>query len=564
MMIRRQGTTVLVIFNFILIFGLSGCRRSLVSGHYEGVYGEIQNEIWNEIPIEMEVSQKDPDHATLKITTHEGMKFPLTQLRFIGTKLELDAPWLARDTIELQSVPKKQISTRLNPEGVGEQVLCFSSEKPLFIEICNEKTQLSLRIFDQFHVLIKSISARFHHEIAPLTLELPLKLKLSEAIQLALSQNFDVKIRYQQWIQSHYEAKAAYLNLIPHLTTNLIWNAQPSFITFISTLQAWAPFILPTYWLQAANAKSLEEVKRLEVTSLRQGLISTTEELCYALIRDEAILKVQLDSYEEFLGLKQKLHANGIDPQVNRVLQDLIQSILDSLESDTADIKEVIRADRFAIASTLGLRNIEAIESVSIDHEKLPLERAAPLDPIALGNLATRRSLEIEQILLTKKIAERWIWENLFNWVDPFGDPKQGLGFNIPVQQKARRSRIQEINEQGNQIQTQLLNSTHRLVLKYNQALKTHGIILDQMKSDEFNFEELLALKKDDLLTFDIEENKKAALKRVGHKIAEQISLANFRIARAQLDRNLCQGYCSLLMPQMESPQTPFVMEARN
>ena len=90
----------------------------------------------------------------------------------------------------------------------------------------------------------------------------PRTYTMAELMQDAMDHNFDSAIEFQSVVEAKLKTETAYLNLLPHLYTNDVLNiASLNILNELKTMGDIAPFLFPTRWIQAAQAKDRTEAE---------------------------------------------------------------------------------------------------------------------------------------------------------------------------------------------------------------------------------------------------------------------------------------------------------------
>jgi hypothetical protein len=529
---------------FVLSAGLAGCRHELKPGHYEGTCLRGTADGITQEAITIEVSRDRDQVLSLELLNQSGKRLSNATVRKLkNQQIEIRSQLLSA---------KPVLATLVKDSKPDKRQTCYANLE-LSLDFCFKSHQFLLQILDQQKLPILQISGNAFGNVEPLTLEAPVTLKLSDAVQLALTQNFDSRIEYEHVVQAGFAAKAAYLQLVPHLSSNLIWNASPNYITFIATLQALAPFLLPTYWFDARSAGLSRDVEDIAQILMQANLATSIEELTYSLLRDQEIVAQHHAFAEELNQFQEKIRRTNLPAATSQLLMEFSATTLEAATSDQGDLEKLIRQDRFSIAQTMGYHSLEAVAGMTLDRELVPAEQATYEDPIALGNLAMQRSFELEQLKALKRIAALKRLQNLFAWLDPTSDPKQSLGLNTFPQQKSITSQVKEIGIREEQEQTLAHQRGYQLALDYNEALTTYHSIRKDLAKNTLNLD-LLLLRAQSGENFDLADLKAQGLKHLATQVATESTLANYRIARAKKDRLLLQGYYLLLLPRLYFP----------
>ena len=553
---------------------LTACKDKLAPGHYEGNLLREINQVKIPEPVKIQITTLRKNSFLIEVKNTEGISILRTTFDFLkAPQLKITANFLSQDPIIATSMDQAQFRDPefdknaqcfrglFKPSQAASEKFSQTTSPTATLEFCFKTDRFLFIAYDEARTPVLELSASMFPEEEEFKLEDPVTLNLSGAVGMALQRNFASKISYQQALQARFTATAAYLNLVPHLTTNLIWNAAPNYITFIATLQGLVPFLLPSYWFQAKEADLDRDIREFAWLIMRANLASTTEELTYSLNRDESIvtaLKAFLNEVQDWqtqLLLNESWNENwgGQLGESKTRLLDASHFILKALTSDIGDMGKLVRQDRFSLAETLGFHNIEAIQTIGIDQESLPIDLAVPVAPHAMAQLASERSFELKQLDNLKSILRLKKLENYFNWLDPSGDPRQSLGLNTFPQQSQMASQALELEIQRDETKTRLYQTAYKLALDYNEAIETYDGIKRDLDDIHFDLHEVLAEAVLGI-PIDVEALQAQAQKYSASLIARQTILANFRIARAKKDRILLAGYFSQILPRLQGP----------
>jgi hypothetical protein len=212
--------------------------------------------------------------------------------------------------------------------------------------------------------------------------------------------------------------------------------------------------------------------------------------------------------------------------------------------------------DKRALAQALGYHNPDAIEAIDFHPDQVRLEQAVALDSKKLGEIVLQRSLELQQIdaLIIYSIYKKK--EVYFSFLDPITDPGIELGVNLGYTVAAGDARIEELKIKRQQLQAILLEKVTANVVRYNYAIKASVLlkagfeiqvrrerkILDQVIAySEFNTLDIVSVFQEYLTIFMQEKNAQAG----------------YRVARANIDRLLLQGYYTQLFLDYFGPAKP-------
>jgi hypothetical protein len=372
--------------------------------------------------------------------------------------------------------------------------------------------------------------------------ETPKSFSLSEAMELSSKMSFDSRIEYEHVLQAKHGAKAAHLNLLPHLNISDVFNnLTPSFGSLAASVGDLAPFLLPTRWLQAKNAAINAQVESDINHLVRLTIQAQVEGLAYALKRDQEIVK----HYQYLVGRTQDAHDQVWALEQKSTLPvgaaNHLQAVIESMRLDMAALSDVLASDRAALSQSLGLLNPEAVADMTFDSEALPIEQAKPLNEEEEAKLAIERSLELDELDHLIQIAKNQKTGISFNWLDPAGDYTQNLGFNLGEDIQIASSQIHELEVRKEQLQSGISQNLFSYVHSFNTPAQTWGDIASNVALQETRLNQIMTTitPNSGLSTLDIEgilQDYLAAFVR------QEQTLAEFRVARAQIDRALFQG----------------------
>ena len=534
-----------------LILTLSGCRHSLNAGHYEGnLLKRVDNQTQTE-PIKVEIQKIDS--KTFDIRVNNLNDDPITYARIqrssVKHQLTITSDLFSQSTVEIKKIVAPQL------DGLAESSQrCYALYTEKSVEFCFEKDRFLFQIRDSTQEVIYEISANLFSTESEIAFEEPVTLKLSSAIERAFRQNFDSRIAYEQRTRAHYSVQSAFANLFPHLTSNLIWNTTPDYVSAIATLQAIVPFLLPTYWIDAKISEIDEDVADLSLTTMRANLATNVEEMTYGLHRDFNTLKAHQKAIQLTLKWRDQIlkpeNQSPLAPQAKKTLD----SLMSDLKSDSQGLENLIQQSRIALAETLGYRNPEAIQTIEVDSDELLSSEPSPVDPLATAKLASERALEVKEIDLSKR--KTWFGKlaNLFFWIDPSSDAKQSLGANTYFQQKEGRSRIEENRMRREQTRLTIHKNVYKLSLAYNLVITSvneTGRIRHEAAKNIVAASSSPSIDAVETFSIKIHEYLKAL-------IIHEAALAQFRIFRARMDRNLLRGNFIRLQPRIERGSETF------
>jgi hypothetical protein len=190
--------------------------------------------------------------------------------------------------ISISSISPELVKLRAEPKSMG----CFSSSGDLMIQACLKKDKFLLQVSHKGSVAFFTLTGDRFVKEEEFPLEDPVRLTLPEAVSRTFRQNFDNRMQFQRTLQARLTAKAAFMNLVPHLNlTNLLTNFPLTFFSVLAVTGDLAPFLLPNRWFVAKEAGQLFQVEKYAQILMQADLVAQVEGLAYALQRDESILR---------------------------------------------------------------------------------------------------------------------------------------------------------------------------------------------------------------------------------------------------------------------------------
>ena len=509
---------------------LSACRKKIHPGHYEGTLLKTVGSKYEIEPIEFEISFSKQDRAKVEVKKRNSDQVATVWIsRLKKHQLLMKLEGLHAGEYLLEKVPHQDTSNRSR---------CYATPQVTQISLCYNSNQVYLKILDGTLKPILTISgSRFKVE-ADFDLEKPEEFSLDQAVREALAGNYDARISLEHVIQARSAATAAWLNLLPHLTANLIWHAPlPSYISIIATLQGLTPFLLPTWWLDGKISFIQTKIANDARIILQADLASNIEQLFYSYERDSRILA----SYQKVALLSLK------HPQI----QDWIQPLQTGLE-------QVLKRDQYAISLALGKRNPEAVAKISTGEENPSIDQCKPIEQAELAEIARRRSFELDQIDYLIQISKIREAELYFIWLDPSGDQRFGFGLNLMGQERVAQSQTKELKIKRDQIQSAIYRNAYLTSIEYNSALENSKKfrLRDEIEADFFRLAR--DLERDGATTRENTETLKASIQSYLAEVTQfETQIAAFRIARAKKDRLLLEGHFEDLLPQLPTLNAP-------
>ena len=376
-----------------------------------------------------------------------------------------------------------------------------------------------------------------------MTAETPQAYTVATAIDRAMKMNFDSRIEFEHVIQAKQNAKAAYLNLLPHLSINSILAlVVPSPASILSVAGDLVPFLLPSRWFQAKQAKDNSWAEQQALVLMRMDTATLVEGLFYANERDRAVQGIYKGLLDTAGVVREEVRMREKMGQYPKGSTDNLDSIINSMNQDYDLYNQVLAEDLASISQSLGYYTPTAVSAAALGAEPDNIDQAKAMDLKTITDTAVQRSFELKQIddlMAASKNSKNQLY---FNWLDPVGDPTANLGFNLKANFAVANSKITEVQLRRSQIQNILENKAFAAVTEYNQSLKTYAEAKDGVAINQRRMNQILNFVKvgNDVDLFhilDIVQDSLAAGMRQAN------ALTTYRISRGKIDRLLLQGY---------------------
>jgi hypothetical protein len=516
----------------LAIAGSACDRQEYPAGHFEGsLFARTEGGI-TESPVSFEISRPDHRQGTIEVRDTAGtllLRLKVERIGARGFSLTLPAPWN-------RAVPLVDDSGCYVHAGDPRVSFCHSPDKAL------------LEVSDPGGQPVLTLSGDRFGADTPLVMEAPRALTLADAIQTALGRNFGSRIEFEHLLQARAAARAAYLNLLPHLSlSTALSNLPPSATSLFASIGDVAPFLLPDRWLQARAAAHAAQAQADALDLMRADLATTVEGLAYALIRDEEALALYdplLDRLTTTLPRIMDLESRG---QMLTGSALHVRAIIDSLKLDKIGLMSLLQQDRETMAAALGFHNPEGVLDVSLGDEATTIHTAAPVDAKVLAPIALGRSFELRQIDHLIEAANDSREAVVFNWLDPAGEPGANLGPSLGANLVVARSRVNELMIAREELQAGIAAKVSQAANEWNLALESVGLMDEsvslQAQRLDFVLGEIGSLQ---LNTLDIEGVVQDC---VATGVRRAALVAGFRVARSKVDRLLLQGHYLELQP---------------
>lgn len=536
------------------VLAFSGCGTHLPVGHFEGMLRRPSAVGYELLPIQIKLEHPESHIVTAQITSEKGEQMASVWLQRQSNKhLLLRLSMQGEHVWNLDFVPNKVTTDKLycfeSKQAIPPARLCLNKYQ-FFLETLGPQGQIMLGISATLFAQERRQKEPEEKE------EKPRVVNLEEAVGYAYEKNYEAQVALEHMVQAQNATLTAWLNLIPHLTTNLIWNAQPSYVSAIATIQALTPFLLPSYWIATREAAIDEKIKH-DVLLLTQGNIaSLIEQTVYALQRDRKIaqsheLAIQaLDNFRSAMRAKLESWPDKL-PLLTQILKSSTQ-LKKVIQGAKSQFDYLHEQERYTLAQALGLQNPETVVDVLIGEELVPIEAAQEEELKELGRIAALRSFEADQVVYLSQIARLKKITMFFSWLDPSADQHVSLGFNLIGQVRIADSQERENFIKEKQLREIARYDMMRIAIDYNRAIANFHEMRATSRLEQGDYRKLL----DEFLaseSWNIEALQEAIKIYISSVIEHESNLANFRIARAKKDRLLLAGYYERMFLRMPS-----------
>jgi hypothetical protein len=407
------------------------------------------------------------------------------------------------------------------------------------VHLCVKGDEVTLAVHDDNGQDTWSMDVRLSQAPVLPAYETPKLFSLNEAMTYASQMSFDSRIEYEHVLQARYATKAAYLNLLPHFNLSDSGNCT-SISGLTSAIGDLAPFLLPSRWIAAKNTAIDAGIESDIDHLMKMSVAAQVEGLTYQLKRDQGIVALYnyligraQNAQSQVLALEQK----GTFPQGSAAH---LQAVQESMRLDLSSFEDVIVADRAALSQALGFFNPETVLDITLDSE-VQVGQMHPLSQEDSTTFAIQHSLEIDEIARLKQIANNQRKALYFNWLDPSGDSSENLGFNLGEQFQISRSKTNELQVRMEQIESGIAQNVFGYVQSFNTSISVWSDLEANVSLQEERLNRVMTdvTPNSGLNTLDIEG---ILVDYLSAGVRKEQTLAEFRIAGAQINRALYQG----------------------
>jgi multidrug efflux system outer membrane protein len=518
----------IIAFLYSIIGFAEGDYLKAASGHYEGTLTAHIGTKFSQVPVSADLSADKEGMKTILLKDQSGqplISFHIDQLK---------------DKYFALSGPLIEGSVRVNKD---KDNLCFRNGVGQTVDFCFYRDLINVDVTDKDQNPLFSLSLNKFAVEKPIVVETPKAFTLEEAINRAWKLNFDNRIEFEHIIQAKFNAKAAKLNLLPHISFGSVLAGLTSltFLNMMASAGDLVPFLFPTRWLQAKKAGQLNEAELDAMTLMRLDTAAQVEGLFYNFENDRSIKELYSDTLVKAKAARAEVWAReqlGLYPVGST---DNADSIINFLEQSYSIIEALLVEDKASIAQVMGFYNPNAVADATIGEEISPITKASTLDSDIVSKTAIGRSVELRQLdflITAAKDNKRTV---VWNWLDPAGDPTMNLGFNLKSNVNVAASQIYELQIRRNEMSQNIGQRALDAVTDYNQALKSYSIAVEGQAIQKRRLAQinnlLLTTGKIDLFNLvSVFQDFLTA------GVNAQTNVLSYRMARTRVDRLLLQG----------------------
>ena len=530
----RRRFTLKVLLAIGLALGGTGCftEISQLPGHYQG--NLTQGKSTRIVSADISFAGGSGVHGAIQIKDSQDRDMMTIQIPVVHSSDSFD--------LLIPAVTSQAVTVSLTGS-------CFSGAAAnLLLKLCYDDNEILLNAVKGSGVTARTLFAltldRFDQE-APLRMENARDFTLSQAVTQALDRNYSERIQVQQTAQAVGLAKAAYLNLIPHLNINsLIPIAVGDMAGTLTSFESLAPFLLPSRWIQAAEASWQAKAQQDALTLIRIDTALQVEGLSYTYAHDAAVSDLLTQMYDAAYKVRNQIKVREDAGQLAPGSTDNMDATVESIQENMNTLSLNVAEDKTAIAQALGLNNPDGVKSITLDPETVSAASATPLDEKEIASIALSRSFELRQLSYLLHAAQDQKKELYWDWLDPMGNPQTEFGVSLISNEGAAAAQVKQIELQIEQMQQTIVTNVYDMVKEYNNEI-TFYRLAEQTLATQVRILNRLTDQVQSGLNFDMVALVNAFQNDEGAVVSIQDVTAAFRLSRAKLDRYLLQGYYS-------------------
>jgi len=543
--------SVVLVSCLLVLVSATGCPTQLRDGHYRGVLKERGDSQITEQSVSVQLTPRQEHALTLQVKDiHRKIldDLTITLTRPAARKLTVLIPRFNSKPFFLEKTKKK---------GILQDSSCYGGTQHFQIEVCYSHEEFTLAVSQ---VTPSKLLLSLHGERTPgepqFQIDPPATFTLDEAVALAFNKNFDSKMEYQRVGQAKRAARAAYLNLLPHVNyRQMATLIVPNPFMMAVFVGSFMPFLLPNRWMLAREAMYQSKAEEITYKLMNAALAVQIEDLGYLLIRDQNMYEV----YASTLGRIEEFQKQFANNEVFKEISRELRSVSNLIKIDQIKLANTIKSEKRDLSQALGFENPNDQIQLTLDQEVTPIHLAGELDDkdIVPAALDQAQLLEFRQIDYLVDVARLQKKELIFDMFDGESDAKLGLGFALPEQVKLNTLKIEEIEIRKKKIENQIKRSAEDLVSDYNLRIKTLPLLREELnvelaKKEEL-YQHLSAILQSSSGVQNIPDITFKIYLHLGRVATLEELISGFRISRSKLHRMLGVGYYAKLSAEDRS-----------
>jgi hypothetical protein len=365
---------------------------------------------------------------------------------------------------------------------------CFQTSDPsppVVLQVCANEDQVSIYAQDrQGNSVFKLNLSRLNTGDVP-PMETPQGYSLENIVARAQTRNFATLTEFQRVLEVRDASANAYLNLLPHFGAQTVLNvASLNQLNVLKSIGDLAPFLLPSHWIRAAEAKTKADAEQESWRIMDADGMNVAEGLALAAIRESRTISRLQD---EELSVS-KIRDEILDKEKIGAIQigtsDDITSIVNDLDQSITLLQGTLASELADLAQAAGFYNPQAITEIHFDNQMttgFQLDNPTTIDEASWTDLAIARSVELRQVDDLIALAQQNTEERYFTWLDPSGDPSADIGFGLPSYIGIGRDEIAEAQAQKNQVKSMLLDKLSRTSNELSERRQSYALISDSV-----------------------------------------------------------------------------------
>ncbi|MBC7386284.1 MAG: hypothetical protein H7301_09020 [Cryobacterium sp.] len=392
--------------------------------------------------------------------------------------------------------------------------------------------------------------------------ENPVRLTFDEAMARAKGLSFSSQIELHHVMEARYTALAAHQHLTPQISMASVLSmvtaqGASSIITSIGDL---APFLFPSRWIQAKESDQSYESEKYTYKVVRLDAANQVDGLAQLYWRDVKNQSLYAMTLEQANQIRAEIKVREDLGQIAAGSTENMDSIINFLDQNRLAGRQMLSEDLSAISQSLGYVNPTAVLALDEDAANREIDagigHAKDVSFEQMKMSVVQRSPELDQIHHLISAAMLQKEELRYDWLDPAGDPKLGLGLALKSQVSVSRERVAELQEVATQTQSILEQKLYNATVEYNQAIRlerksTDGLSIQNRRLARVRQSLRMGMKTDPFGLVQIFQDMLAA------RLARETAVAQFRVARAKISRLLQEGlYAGVGDAATESKET--------